>query len=968
MSDQFDLAPAEWATLRRLLDDALDHPPAERETWLAHLDAQFDAFKPRLRALLQHAAGGTGALPLDTLPKVETAQFLAERRRAADALQAGVTVGPYRLVRPLGEGGMGEVWLAERSDMLQRRKVALKLPRLLTGRAALAERMAREREILAGLNHPNIARLYDAGLTADGQPYLALEYVEGERIDAYCQRKALEVPARLRLVLQVARAVAHAHANLVVHRDLKPANILVTETGEVRLLDFGIAKLLDAGRAQETELTQLAGRALTPDYAAPEQILGQPIGTAADVYALGVVLFELLTGSRPYQLKRDSRAALEEAIVLAQVQRPSSVVTEVRLRKQLRGDLDTIVLKALKRAPAERYGSVEALADDIERHLDQRPVRAQPDSTVYRARKFLLRNQVAAAATAVVVLALVTGSGIALWQARIARAEQLHAEEVKNFVTSVFRYADPFFGGSSTSTTVDLLKQAAARIDEIAATQPRTRVEILALLGQNLVVLGDAKAAFGPIDRAVEEARRHLADDDPVAIKARLARLQALRFRGDADQMRREADELVPLLRRAGDPQALVMGLKNRAHAAIDQGQYAVAEANSGEALALARVAYGPDDPITLQVAMLHAMTLLFGEPRPTQALAAAEEAMALALKVFASDPAHPEVSDARHLLGRALNAAGQSARAVEILERAVADTQRVVGAEHRKLAFMYNTLGIAQRRAGLLPQALASADAAVGIASRHFAPDTWTYAAALGQRGTTRLAARQTMAAQSDLAAAADVARRRQGERHPATLNFSHLLARARAEAGEPQASAEELQALITRFDHVSDELPAPAWHSLGIAQRLAGDHGAAIDSQRRALALFGSGAHAALDRELAQVEIGISDLERGRHAEAIAALTRSIDIMRTLQSESTPQLADAQLALGRALLAKGRPADALVPLQAASAYWQTRQAMADKVAISRWQSESERWLGQARVAAAGERAARPPVRRASR
>jgi eukaryotic-like serine/threonine-protein kinase len=728
----------------------------------------------------------------------------------------------------------------------------------------------------------------------------------------------------------------------------------------VRLLDFGIAKLLDGGRALETELTQLAGQALTPDYAAPEQILGQPISIAADVYALGVVLFELLTGSRPYQLKRDSRAALEEAIALAQVHRPSSVATEAKLRKRLRGDLDTIVLKALKRTPAERYGSVEALADDIERHLDQRPVRAQPDSAAYRARKFLRRNRAAAAATAVVVLALVTGSGIALWQARIARAEQLHAEEVKNFVTSVFRYADPFFGGSSSSTTVDLLKQAAVRIDEIAATQPRTRVEILALLGQNLVVLGDAKAALGPIDRAVEEARRHLADDDPVAIKARLARLQALRFRGDADQMRREADELVPLLRRAGDPQALVMGLKNLAHAAIDQGQYAVAEANSGEALALARVAYGPDDPVTLQVAMLHAMTLLFGEPRPMQALAAAEEAMALALKVFASDPAHPEVSDARHLLGRALNAAGQSARAVEILERAVADTQRVVGAEHRKLAFMYNTLGIAQRRAGQLPQALASADAAVGIASRHFAPDTWTYAAALGQRGTTRLAARQTTAAQSDLAAAADVARRRQGERHPATLNFSHLLARARAEAGEPQAAAEELQALIGRFDHVSDELRAPVWHSLGIAKRLAGDHGAAIESHRRALALFGSSAHTALDRELAQIEVGISDVEQGRHTEAIAALTRSIDIMRTLQSASTPQLADAQLALGRALLAKGQPADALVPLQAASAYWQNRQATGDEMAINRWKGESERWLGQARVAAAGQRAAR--------
>jgi serine/threonine-protein kinase len=224
--------------------------------------------------------------------------------------------------------------------MLQRRPVALKLPRGAWRRAALAERMAREREILARLNHPNIARLYDAGIDAQGQPYLALEYVEGERIDAYCRRNALDVAARLRLFLQVTRAVAHAHANLVVHRDLKPANILVAADGTAR----------------ETELTQLAGRALTPDYAAPEQIVGEPIGTAADVYALGVVLFELLTGARPYAIRRDSRAALEEAILNVDPPRPSSVATTPKLRKRLRGDLDTIVLKALS-ATAPRMRS-----------------------------------------------------------------------------------------------------------------------------------------------------------------------------------------------------------------------------------------------------------------------------------------------------------------------------------------------------------------------------------------------------------------------------------------------------------------------------------------------------------------------------------------------------------------------------------------------------------------------------------
>src|SRR5262245_60210181 len=296
MKGNFELDPAQWSALRGLLDSALALEPAQRSTWIEQLPPEHAYLKQRLVGLLAHVADGTGASPLDTLPKVETAQFAPDLASGEGVEQAGELIGPYRLVRPLGAGGMGSVWLAERTDMLQKRPVALKLPRAAWRGARLAERLAREREILAALNHPNIARLYDAGIAADGQPYLALEFVEGERFDAYCKRKQLDVPARLRLFLQVARAVAHAHANLVVHRDLKPTNILVSESGEVKLLDFGIAKLLDEGGGRETELTQLGGRALTPDYAAPEQILGRAIGTAADVYALGVVLFELLTG------------------------------------------------------------------------------------------------------------------------------------------------------------------------------------------------------------------------------------------------------------------------------------------------------------------------------------------------------------------------------------------------------------------------------------------------------------------------------------------------------------------------------------------------------------------------------------------------------------------------------------------------------------------------------------------------
>ena len=290
-----------WAEVSLLLDKALALPPAEREPWLRSLDGEHATHRETLRELLSHAASVETGDFLATLPRLgEPADTAALSEPAA-----GDSVGPYRLVRELGSGGMGSVWLAERADGALKRNVALKLPRMAWARG-LAERMGRERDILATLEHPNIARLYDAGVDRHGRPFLALEYVEGRPIDVVANDRALDVAERIGLLLQVCTAVAFAHARLVVHRDLKPGNILVTAEGNVRLLDFGIAKLMQGGSAKETHLTQWAGRALTLDYASPEQIKGEPIGTASDVYSLGVVAFELLTGSRPYRLKRGS--------------------------------------------------------------------------------------------------------------------------------------------------------------------------------------------------------------------------------------------------------------------------------------------------------------------------------------------------------------------------------------------------------------------------------------------------------------------------------------------------------------------------------------------------------------------------------------------------------------------------------------------------------------------------------------
>ena len=412
----------EWPAISTLLDEALSLPATEHATWLASLVGERAAHREALRTLLAHR------------PEVETDDFLREipqldidaADRPAGGLAEGSHVGAYRLISELGRGGMGTVWLAERSDGMMKRRVALKLPRVVWG-DAFAERLAREREILATLEHEHIARLYDAGVDVHGRPFLAMECVDGEPIDAYCRTHALPMRERVALLLQVMAAVSHAHARLIVHRDLKPSNILVTEDAQVKLLDFGIAKLLEDDLTQRTALTEFSGRAFTPNYASPEQIKGEPLGTASDVYSLGVVAYELLANARPYRLKRGSAAEIEEAIASAERILASEAATAPAARKDLRGDLDAILNRALKKVVAERYQSVEAFAQDIVRYLRGEPVQARPDSRRYRVAKFVRRHRLAVSMSSALAASIVAGSGFTLWQTRVARQQELQA-------------------------------------------------------------------------------------------------------------------------------------------------------------------------------------------------------------------------------------------------------------------------------------------------------------------------------------------------------------------------------------------------------------------------------------------------------------------------------------------------------------------------------------------------------------
>ena len=398
------LDPSQWSALSQLLEEALDLDDVARRAWLARQTNLDPVLRAALLELLESREHDrtrrfNGELP--TFPVGEDA--------TGAGLAAGARVGPYGLVRRLGRGGMGEVWLGERAEGSGGRRVALKLPATTMSHGVLAERFEREREILARLVHPNIARLYDAGFAADSQPYLALEYVEGVPLTQSCDERRLPVDARLLLFLQVLAAVQYAHTNLVLHRDLKPSNILVTPEGRVKLLDFGIAKLLADGSAEETEITRVGGHALTLDYAAPEQVTGAPLTTAVDVYALGVLLYELLTGARPYHLQQGTLVEIGDAIASIEPVPPSEAAfteaalasrstTPSRLRRALAGDLDTIVAKALRKVPGERYASAASLADDLTRHRAGLPVTARPASLWYRAARLLARLSSPAAA------------------------------------------------------------------------------------------------------------------------------------------------------------------------------------------------------------------------------------------------------------------------------------------------------------------------------------------------------------------------------------------------------------------------------------------------------------------------------------------------------------------------------------------------------------------------------------------
>jgi serine/threonine-protein kinase len=511
--------PDQIRRIRGLFDAVMDQPPDEREAFLAR--EPDTELRREVEALLTTAEETAEGLLSPIHDGVEA---------TASPPLVGQRLGAYDVIRLVGEGGMGAVYEAARADDQYRKRVAIKIVRPGLASELTLARFRRERQILATLEHPNIATLLDGGVTPDGRPFLVMEYVEGEPITTWCDARSSSIRERLALFRQVCAAVRHAHRNLVVHRDLKPGNIFVTSAGEVKLLDFGIAKLLSEDPTDEAmPLTRGGARAFTPEYASPEQFQGAPLTTASDIYSLGVVLFELVAGQRPYG-EIASFLELERAVLTTPVPRPSTLATDVasrtrhersgtHLRRHLHGELDQILLLALRPEPDRRYASVEALDDDLRRFLEGRPVTAQRDSAAYRLRKFVRRNRVAVAGIALGTASLIGGTGVALWQARTARREATKATRISDFLQGILGARFASIGARTRLPQANLslqevLDSAARQLPIELASEPLVRAQLHRIIAGGYYAGMNVRLTREHFDSALAIHRRTLGEND----------------------------------------------------------------------------------------------------------------------------------------------------------------------------------------------------------------------------------------------------------------------------------------------------------------------------------------------------------------------------------------------------------------------------------------------------------------------
>ena len=757
--------PERWRVLSPFLDQALEIAADDRAAWLATLSARDASLAADLAAILAQQ------------DRVRQSQFLEcavlQPQTAPTASLAGQVMGAYRLISRLGQGGTGSVWLAERCDGRFEGRAAVKLLNIsLIGRAG-EQRFRREGNILARLRHPRIAHLIDAGVSAAGQPYLVLEHVNGQAIDQYCDDRSLPIESRLHLFLDVLDAVAHAHANLIVHRDIKPANVLVSTEGQVKLLDFGIAKLIERdsgwGSATTTGLTRDGGAVLTPEYAAPEQLTGGAVTTATDVYALGVLLYLLLSGSHPVSGAQGSPAALIKAIVDAEPPSPSTVVvaadrstsgdharqratTPARLQRTLRGDLDTIVAKAMKKDPAERYPSVTAMADDLRRVLRHQPITARPDALGYRTIRFVRRHVAAVLASAVGVVLL--AGLLTLHTQRLAaerdhaRREAAKATKVSEMLMGVLTSADPYSVRDKTGepTIRALLDAGAIQVQKGFAADPDLQAQLLSTMGRTYRRLGLYDKSQHLLEQALVSGQRAFGIEHVTVAQTLQYLGVVLADKGDYAGAARRLEQALAMQRRllGGAHADIAVTLSELGRVYQDEGLNARAEPLHREALEMRRRLLGEGDRETaVSLSDLASVLRLNGDLAGAEALI--RQSLAINRKTRGDD--HPNTAINVHDLALIVAARGDYARAESMLQQALAIQRKTLGEKHTVVAATYNSLSRVLVALGRYDDAAAALQNALAIAGSALPPDHPLVAIYTINLGAVQLA-RQTPAA----------------------------------------------------------------------------------------------------------------------------------------------------------------------------------------------------------------------------
>ena len=796
-----------------LVDRALDLPEGERAALLSRECAD-EALRAEVERLLEADARAG-----DFLSSPEQARS-ALASLGAPGIEIGARVGPFRVVSFLGRGGMGEVWVAERVGADFEQKVALKL---LPGEG-MAARFRREQQILARLTHPHIARLLDGGVTPDGRPWLAMELVEGLALLEHCVKNELDLDARLRIFVAVCDAVQFAHRNLVVHRDLKPGNILVDASGQPKLLDFGIAKLLGDDESPSTQLTHVGERPMTPDYASPEQVRGEDITTATDVWALGVVLHELITGVRPHRGK--GRGEIERAILESAPTRPSSRVDDRGLRRRLRGDLDAIVLKAMRRELDERYPSAEALAADVRRHLEGAPVSARGGATGYLIRTTVRRHRLAFGFSGLVVAALVAGLVGTMWQARRAREEARKAEQAEEFLAGMLRAFDPNEQAGKPVTQSEILARGEARVTRELGDQPEVQARLLRVFAETWRNLGELDRAAGAAEKAVALQRTALGPRSAEVAKTLSVLAEVYFDQTRFDDAERAYSEALSITRETESPDgpaaaALLNGLAGVKRKTAD---FEAAEKLQRRALEIDEKTLGEGHLDTLGVrndlavllgdqarydessALLRRTCPLLGKAagenhtdalqcrqnlaRDLIGLQSFDEADAILRDVYerrlqATGPDGKGLGGTLAMRARGLDAQGRAAEALVLYDDAIARLTKLYGPDNVEVAAVMGRKARALRHAGRAQEAEALARDALAICRARAGEDKPQTARVRAELGGALADERRLDEARAELAPALAVLEKTLGPKHPDTSTARADLAAVDAPRG---------------------------------------------------------------------------------------------------------------------------------------------------------------------------------------